>query len=271
VVDFKAPKKGGLSVADAADIFVEVALSCRKDATPDSSSSDNSRGSGSSSCGSSKGGPKGEPRPVVDPTQAEVRVIRVALTALKDVSAVRIHLPRDLTSPESRTGVSKTIGEVSRRLAKVNMHPLDPVTDMKVVGSDLDALLERKALLEKRRVESPVTQWPDHDEKLARYAEKHALSESAKALRKAAKQATAPAMKDAMKRMQRVLKRLGHVHPSTGVIETKGRVACEVNTADELLVTELVFTGAFIELPDAETAALLSCLVSEFKHVFLSI
>jgi ATP-dependent RNA helicase DOB1 len=78
-------------------------------------------------------------------------------------------------------------------------------------------------------------------------------------------------MKDAMKRMQRVLKRLGHVHPSTGVIETKGRVACEVNTADELLVTELVFTGAFIELPDAETAALLSCLVSEFKHVFLSI
>ena len=57
------------------------------------------------------------------------------------------------------------------------------------------------------------------------------------------------------------MKRLGHVHPSNGVIETKGRVACEVNTADELLVTELVFTGAFLELPDAETAALLSCLV----------
>ena len=82
-----------------------------------------------------------------------------------------------------------------------------------------------------------------------------------KALRKAAKQASTPVLRDTMRRMQRVLKRLGHVHAGTGVIDTKGRVACEVNTADELLVTELVFSGAFIELGDAETAAILSCLV----------
>jgi ATP-dependent RNA helicase DOB1 len=67
-------------------------------------------------------------------------------------------------------------------------------------------------------------------------------------------------MRDQIRRMQRVLRRLGFVQPS-GVMDTKGRVACEVNTADELLVTELVFSGTFIDLTDPETSALLSCLV----------
>jgi hypothetical protein len=210
VVDFKAPKKGGFSVADAADISVEVALSCRRDPPPSAagSSSSNSGNSGNSH-GRGGGGkgpplPQGEPKPVVDPTQAEVRVVRVALAALKDVSAVRIHLPRDLDSADARAGVSKTLGEVARRLAKVHMHPLDPVADMKVAGDEVDQLLDRQASLEQRRAASPVTRWPDGGAKLAAYAEKHALGEAAKALRKAAKQATAPAMKDTMKRMQRV-------------------------------------------------------------------
>lgn len=72
-------------------------------------------------------------------------------------------------------------------------------------------------------------------------------------------------MRDTMKKMQRVLKRLGHVK-ADGVIDTKGRVACEVNTADELVVTELVFGGLFVNLGDAETSALLSCLVFQERR-----
>ena len=44
-------------------------------------------------------------------------------------------------------------------------------------------------------------------------------------------------------------------------MQVKGRVACEVNSADELLVTELIFNGVFNELDSAQAAALLSCLV----------
>ena len=47
--------------------------------------------------------------------------------------------------------------------------------------------------------------------------------------------------------MKRVLKRLGHFD-SNGVIQTKGRTACEVNTADELVVVELIFAGIFNDL-----------------------
>lgn len=47
------------------------------------------------------------------------------------------------------------------------------------------------------------------------------------------------------------------------ISQNKGRVACEVSTADELLVTELVFSGTLNTLPAAHIASLLSCLVAE--------
>jgi ATP-dependent RNA helicase DOB1 len=59
--------------------------------------------------------------------------------------------------------------------------------------------------------------------------------------------------------MKRVLKKLGHVD-ANGVIQTKGRTACEINTADELIVTELIFTGVFKSLTVEQSVALLSCL-----------
>jgi len=67
------------------------------------------------------------------------------------------------------------------------------------------------------------------------------------------------AMKDDLKKMKRVLKKLGHVD-ANGVIQTKGRTACELNTADELVVTELIFAGVFKSLTVEQSVALLSCM-----------
>ena len=238
VVDFRAPKKG--PVPDAAGTSIEVIMACEKGVE----------------------GPA-RPCPTDDPTKGEMRVVRVALAAIKDISAVRIFLPKDLSSSEQRGQVSRTIGEVVRRFAASGegVRLLDPVTDMKVIGEGIESLFERRSLLEARLRQSPVLGWPDKEERTMLYARKHELGEKVKLLRKQARAAQAPVMRDTMRRMQRVLKKLGHVNAVTGVIDTKGRVACEVNTADELLVTELVFNGTFIELPEAETAALLSCLV----------
>jgi len=41
----------------------------------------------------------------------------------------------------------------------------------------------------------------------------------------------------------------------------KGRVACEISTGDELLLTELIFNGAFNTLLPEQCASLLSCFV----------
>jgi len=71
-------------------------------------------------------------------------------------------------------------------------------------------------------------------------------------------------MKQTLKSMKRVLRRLGHT-TADNVIDLKGRVACEISTGDELLATELIFSGVFNDLTPEQIAALCSCLVFEEK------
>jgi len=63
-----------------------------------------------------------------------------------------------------------------------------------------------------------------------------------------------------LKCRKRVLRRLGFITASD-IVDTKGRVACEISTGDELLLTELIFNGAFNTLPPEHCAGLLSCFV----------
>ena len=69
---------------------------------------------------------------------------------------------------------------------------------------------------------------------------------------------------DELKKRKRVLRRLGF-SSSSDVIEIKGRIACELTSGDELLMTELIFNGFFNNLTAAQCAALLSSLVCDEK------
>ncbi|EJW03718.2 hypothetical protein EDEG_01987 [Edhazardia aedis USNM 41457] len=60
------------------------------------------------------------------------------------------------------------------------------------------------------------------------------------------------------KKMMQVLRRLAYYDKS---ITIKGRVACEISTADELILTELIFNGKFLKMDIDEAVALLSCLI----------
>lgn len=61
-----------------------------------------------------------------------------------------------------------------------------------------------------------------------------------------------------------VLRTLGYVDVNETVC-IKGRVACEVNTCEELIVTEMVFEGVLNDLEPAEIVAALSSLVYQAK------
>lgn len=45
------------------------------------------------------------------------------------------------------------------------------------------------------------------------------------------------------------------------VVELKGKVACEISSADELTLTELMFNGVFKDIKVEELVSLLSCFV----------
>jgi ATP-dependent RNA helicase DOB1 len=65
---------------------------------------------------------------------------------------------------------------------------------------------------------------------------------------------------DDLKRMKRVMRRLGWISRDD-IVELKGKVACEVSASDEIVITELLFSGMFAEMSPHEVAAVLTCLV----------
>ena len=88
------------------------------------------------------------------------------------------------------------------------------------------------------------------------YERKNDLLDQARLLKREASACQTMVMKDELRKMKRVLKELGHVD-GQGVIQTKGRTACEINTANELVVVELVFAGLFNDLSVEVSVALL--------------
>jgi ATP-dependent RNA helicase DOB1 len=69
---------------------------------------------------------------------------------------------------------------------------------------------------------------------------------------------------DELKCRKRVLRRLGFTNESD-VVQLKARVACEISTGDELVLSELMFNGFFNDLTPEQIAASLSCFIFEEK------
>ncbi len=63
-----------------------------------------------------------------------------------------------------------------------------------------------------------------------------------------------------------VLRQLGYISEDDAVA-LKGRVAAEISTTDELILTELLFEGVLGDLNPAEAVALLSALVFQVRHL----
>ena len=72
------------------------------------------------------------------------------------------------------------------------------------------------------------------------------------------------ALRETLLQMKRVLRRLGHIS-NEDILTLKARVACEVNAADELLVTELLFEGTFNDLHPNVAVAILAAFADTGK------
>jgi len=69
-------------------------------------------------------------------------------------------------------------------------------------------------------------------------------------------------LEDDMKCMKRVLRRLGFIDKND-IVQLKGKVACEISACDEIIATELIFSGVFNEMEPNAISALLTCLVHD--------
>ena len=196
------------------------------------------------------------------PGIASMREFTVGLDTIDRISAVRLFVPQDTKPTEARKSIMKSLKEVQRRFPD-GLPLLDPVKDLRINVVEFNKLLERCEELKQRLTSHKLSTEIDEKERLKRvsaYERKQDQMTLARALRREARSCQAMVMKDDLRKMKRVLKELGHVDGS-GVIQTKGRCACEINTANELVVVEMMFAGAFNDLSVEQSVALLSCLI----------
>lgn len=197
--------------------------------------------------------------PCPDGKKGEMVVVPVLLSTIQSLSGIKIFLAKDLRPTEPRETVRKNLSEVHRRFPK-GVPLLDPIKDMKIKDESFAHLVEKIKILDDKLSSSPLRSDPDLARLYAEYAKKQEAEEIVAGIAKKIAAAHSVLQLDELKCRKRVLRRLGFT-TSDDVVEKKGRVACEISTGDELLLTEMIFNGVFNDLTPPQCAALLSCFV----------
>ncbi|KAI7824452.1 rRNA-processing arch domain-containing protein [Kickxella alabastrina] len=195
----------------------------------------------------------------INDTAGETMVVPVLLSCIDRISTVRVHLPKDIRSSAERRDMRKRIAEVEKRLGG-NIPLLDPVEDMGIKDSEFKALVHKIATLESKLREHRLFGSPDEARLFAEYQGKVEVQNQIKDLRHKISDAQSAVQLDELRCRKRVLRRLGYT-TAEDVITMKGRVACEITSGDELLLSELMFHGVFNDLTTEQTVSLLSCFV----------
>ncbi|KAK4742146.1 hypothetical protein SAY87_000147 [Trapa incisa] len=191
----------------------------------------------------------------------EAAVVSIPLSQIVNLSSVCLkEIPKDLLPLEVRENTLKKVSEVLSRFGKRGIPPLDPEEDMKIKSGSYRKAIRRIEALESLFHKHEIAQSPLITEKLSIFHKKQELTDRIKSIKKQTRVTSILAFKDELKARKRVLRRLGYI-TSDDVVEIKGKVACEITSADELTLTELMFNGVLKDLKVEEVVALLSCLV----------
>ena len=115
-------------------------------------------------------------------------------------------------------------------------------------------------MMEQKLFSSPLHKDPRLPELYTKYSQKVECSNRIRELRKRIQATNDVLQMEELKARKRVLRRLQFTS-ADDIVDVKGRVACEISSGDELLLTELIFNGVFNSLSPEQCAGLLSCFV----------
>ncbi|XP_071862383.1 exosome RNA helicase Mtr4 [Bombus fervidus] len=211
----------------------------------------------------SKDSKEGCPVPCHEGEEGDVEVVPVIHTLISQISSLRLYYPRDLRPSDNRKSVLKTIQEVKKRFPD-GPPLLNPITDMHIEDEAFKDIVKKIEVLEEKLYAHPLHKDPDVNTLYEQFLHKEDLSNQLKQAKLELKQAKSILQMDELKCRKRVLRRMAYCTASD-VIELKGRVACELNGADELLMTEMIFNGLFNSLSVPQMVALISCFVCDDK------
>ncbi|KAF7277949.1 hypothetical protein GWI33_009065 [Rhynchophorus ferrugineus] len=205
------------------------------------------------------------PKPCQDGQKGEFEIVSVDSKFVTHISSVRLFCPSDLTSSDSRKRVHKAVKEVKKRFSE-GPPLLDPVNDMKIKEDDFLDIVKKIEILEQKLYTHPLHKSKLLETEYEKYERKVTCISEMELSKTKLLDAKSVLQLDELKSRKRVLRRLGYCSDAD-VIQLKGRVACELSSADELLLTEMIFNGLFGTLTPQQVCALLSCFVCEERNL----
>lgn len=195
--------------------------------------------------------------------EGDAVIVPVYLLTISSISKIQLHVPSDLRRSDSKNALMASLKNVLGKFP-AGLPLLDPIEDM---GIKEEAFLKiaKEAKEQQDRLNShPFNKNPKKKEIYAQFLEREKIRSEIKQLSAELKQTRCLLKMEELKKMKRVLKRLKYID-SKEAIEMKGRVACEISSGDNLVVTELLLNGVFNEMTAAECCSLLSCFVFQEK------
>lgn len=200
-------------------------------------------------------------RPPAPGEKGKMEVVPVMNGTLDSIGHLRVFLPNVLQTQDQRNTVRKALEEIKRRFPD-GVAILDPIENMGINDESFRKLLRKIEVLEHKLLNSPLHNAESLPELYDQYAAKVELTATIKSKRKQIADALSVLQLDELKNRKRVLRRLGFVNDSD-VVQLKARVACEISTGDELVLSELLFDRFFNEMTPEQCAAALSCFIFE--------
>lgn len=211
----------------------------------------------------SKDSKEGNPIPCREGEEGEMEVVPVSHNLISQISSLRLYYPKDLRPSDNRKSVLKTIREVKKRFPD-GPPLLNPITDMHIEDQSFKDIVKKIEALEKRLYAHSLHKDQNVNVLYEQFLHKEELAVQLKQAKEEFKQAKSILQMNELKCRKRVLRRMAYC-TSADIIELKGRVACELNGADELLMTEMIFNGLFNALSVPQMVALISCFVCDEK------
>ncbi|OII76987.1 DEAD DEAH box helicase family protein [Cryptosporidium andersoni] len=208
----------------------------------------------------------------------EYVIISCTTTVISEISTVRLNIPKNIDLTNNSKG---TIRSLEYSLTKVKEHlgiskiPLlnycgDEIINIKSVKNDniLKDLAKYRNIMNQIRNDSLLLK---HDPSLTLcllywccnkgYLESNIL----RLTNELSNHEYNILMQQELSSMRKVLRSLDYIDKNN-VVQLKGRVACEISTSDELLITELLFNNTFFQELNIEyIVAILSCLLYDEK------
>lgn len=188
-----------------------------------------------------------------------ITIVKLDKQNITNLSSYKIKIHSDLKSVESREQAFRTLDQI-RKKSNDTFAPLDPVEDMLIKTEDFQSVVKKIYNYEERLKSIGSI----NEISLALYQQKDDLMKEIEKRKLELKNARNSIQMTELKNMKRVLRRLGYCS-AVDVIDIKGRVACEITSGDELLLTEMLFNGAFAQLTPHQINSLLSCFVFDEK------